>query len=513
MNFPVWEVGWGLPMLIAVVAILHVVIAHFAIGGGFFLAIYEGLAQRQGDMNLLNYVRRHSRFFLLLTLIFGAMTGVWIWFTIGLINPTGTSSLIHIFVWLWATEWVMFIVEITSALVYYFGWDRLSPHLHRKVMWVYVGAAWGSLVVINGIVTFMLTPGGWLADGNIWKGFFNPTYFPSLVFRTLLSLLMAGLFAFITGSRISEADLKRKVLRIAGGWSLMALALMVPAALWYYLSLPEGVGSFLAGSWRAVENSRTVLIYAALVLALGVVVSPLIRGARMSLGEAIALLVVGTVLFGSFEWFREAARKPYIIWGYLYSNGIRQKEVPTLKQAGVIGTAKWVRSDPSLQGKDLYRNLCAPCHSLTGYNPLATRIAEKGWNAEELTQLVMRIEHFRGAMPPFVGNGDEASAIAQYLTSEAQKTGITPLPRDGKVIWERNCGLCHTLQGFRPLKDALSGYGIEDLKEILLTSEELSPAMPPFMGSEEEAKRLAEYLHTSLPVSSTEKSSTQGDKR
>ena len=38
---------------------------------------------------------------MLLTLVFGAITGVGIWATIGLVSPHGTSALIHGYVWGW----------------------------------------------------------------------------------------------------------------------------------------------------------------------------------------------------------------------------------------------------------------------------------------------------------------------------------------------------------------------------------------------------------------------------
>ena len=105
-------------------------VSHFAVGGGLFLVVTEARARRAGDAELLDYVRRHSRFFILLTLVFGAITGVGIWFTIGLVHPSATSSLIQLFVWFWAIEWVFFATEIAAALVYYYGWDRLPRHQH-----------------------------------------------------------------------------------------------------------------------------------------------------------------------------------------------------------------------------------------------------------------------------------------------------------------------------------------------------------------------------------------------
>jgi hypothetical protein len=64
MNFPAWDVpllGGG--MLIAIVAILHVFVAHFAVGGGLFLVWSEARAYRTRDDDLLRYVRAHSTFF------------------------------------------------------------------------------------------------------------------------------------------------------------------------------------------------------------------------------------------------------------------------------------------------------------------------------------------------------------------------------------------------------------------------------------------------------------------
>src|ERR1017187_605494 len=123
-------------MLIALVAVLHVFVSHFAVGGGFFLVVTETLARRQKDAAVLDYCRRHSNFFMLLTLVFGAISGVGIWFTIGLVSPEATSSLIHIFVWGWAIEWVFFFVEIAAAIIYAYHWDTLDRQTHLIVGWI-----------------------------------------------------------------------------------------------------------------------------------------------------------------------------------------------------------------------------------------------------------------------------------------------------------------------------------------------------------------------------------------
>jgi hypothetical protein len=48
---------WGVPaagLAIAGVAILHVFVSHFAVGGGLFLVLTERKARRDGDAALLS---------------------------------------------------------------------------------------------------------------------------------------------------------------------------------------------------------------------------------------------------------------------------------------------------------------------------------------------------------------------------------------------------------------------------------------------------------------------------
>ena len=87
MNFPVWDVAFGAGLLIAMVAILHVFVSHFAVGGGLFLVLTERKARRNNDAALLGWLKSHTKFFVLVTVVFGAISGVGIWFTIGLDQP------------------------------------------------------------------------------------------------------------------------------------------------------------------------------------------------------------------------------------------------------------------------------------------------------------------------------------------------------------------------------------------------------------------------------------------
>jgi cytochrome bd-type quinol oxidase subunit 1 len=182
---------------------------------------------------MLGWLRRHSKFFALLTLVFGAVTGVGIWFTIGLVHPSATLALVRTFVWVWGVEWVFFVDEIAAAIIYHKTWARVAPGTHLVIGWVYFVSAYMSLAVINGILAFMLTPGDWLESGELWDAFFNPTYLPQLVLRTLATVAFAGFYVFVTAWR-EEPALRVRLARVAAAWALPA-TVAGPLAAWYYL--------------------------------------------------------------------------------------------------------------------------------------------------------------------------------------------------------------------------------------------------------------------------------------
>ena len=132
MNYPFWDVPYmGSGWVIGVIAIFHIMISQFAVGGGILpRAGRNQSAARKPPRMAASLCRSHSKFFLILTGVFGTVSGVGIWFAIGLAHPEATSALIHNFVFGWAMEWVFFMVELTSAAVYYYTWGpdpRLAP--------------------------------------------------------------------------------------------------------------------------------------------------------------------------------------------------------------------------------------------------------------------------------------------------------------------------------------------------------------------------------------------------
>lgn len=73
MNYPVWDLPFGYGYLLAGVAVLHVFISHFAIGGGFFLIVTERSARKTGDVARLKFLESLSKFFVLTTVVAGTL--------------------------------------------------------------------------------------------------------------------------------------------------------------------------------------------------------------------------------------------------------------------------------------------------------------------------------------------------------------------------------------------------------------------------------------------------------
>ena len=73
MNYPFWDVELGYGILMALIAVVHVFVSHFAIGGGLYLVVAERSARKRNDERRLGFVQRLSKFFVLTTVVFGAL--------------------------------------------------------------------------------------------------------------------------------------------------------------------------------------------------------------------------------------------------------------------------------------------------------------------------------------------------------------------------------------------------------------------------------------------------------
>ena len=424
MEYPIWQLttlGGG--FWIALVATVHVYVAHFAVGGGLFLVLTEQAAYRTNNIHLLEWAKKHTRFFLLLTMAFGGVTGVGIWFTVALLAPQATITLIHQFVFGWAAEWVCFLGEIVALIIYYYTWDSMNRRDHVVVGWLYFIFGWFSLFLINGIVGFMLTPGEWLATKDFWDGFFNPSFWPSLVFRSFFSAACAGLFGFLTATRIKDMDTRMLAVRTCSVWTVLGVLAVFASGWWYVAAMPPAQYEMIAfKSHRVAGFMQYFWIFGTATLIGGLLLA-IKAPMRISFTMALVVLLVGQGLFGSFEFVREAGRKPYLIWDTTYSTQILKAHVPVVNQTGAIASAKWappeirdgITDDNRIPaGEFLFQLQCAPCHSINGpMNDIRKRTAH--YDANGLDALMTGMGKLNKYMPPFVGTAEERSVLARYI--------------------------------------------------------------------------------------------------
>ncbi len=431
MEYPHWYVPFlTAPMLIPLVAIPHVVVAQLAVGGGFLLADLTRRAYQASDPGLLAYLRRFARFFILLTVVFGAVTGVGIWWTIGLTSPEATSALIHVFVFGWATEWVFFVLELVSAFAFYYLWDRLPPREHVALGWIYAFSAWMSLVLITGITAFMLTSGSWTPEKSFFVAFFNPSFVPQVLIRTGGSLAIAALGIGLHATFHANGAWKDRLVRWVSRWALGGMVCIGLGTLGYLLILPDHARLNMVRApmllvMTALNFGVTLVVIAALALGY-------IAGHRwVTPPSAVLLFMAGVLAITTGEFIREGSRKPYQVEGYILSPGVRVSDVPLYHERGFIDQTPWLalylrQRWPDLDrpdrwtdeqrvriGEAIFRYHCAGCHALTGYNGIRPII--RPWTPELIREAVRHLHRTNPAMPPWLGNEAEREALAHYL--------------------------------------------------------------------------------------------------
>jgi cytochrome bd-type quinol oxidase subunit 1 len=452
MNYPFWDIphlgsGW----VIGLIAIYHVMISQFAVGGGFYLPLAERKAMRMPEGPLrtawLKQLASHSKFFLILTAVFGTVSGVGIWFAIGLTHPEATSTLIHNFVFGWAMEWVFFLVELTTIAVYYSTWGRIDSKLHLTVGWVYAGASVCTLIIINGILAFMLTPGDtWIAvagtgqeASKFWNAFFNPTYWPSLCLRTCVCASLAGVWALITSSRIDgdkEPELKTSMVKWSVRWLVPSFVAMPFLMIWYYMMVPAsqqalltlGIDTINSGTFSTVTRMALVIIVTSATI-IGVAYFLAYRNpVEFKLAHAMSVLLLALIATGAGEYSREMLRKPYVIGRWMYSNGVRVPYVARINQEGYLVHSNWVwnghgtgsaSSTSYSRGEAIFRGECGSCHTLAGYRPLQHLL--EGRDRANITSFIVMLHDYkpdspyRRFMPPMVGSKQDIDDLADYL--------------------------------------------------------------------------------------------------
>jgi mono/diheme cytochrome c family protein/MFS family permease len=491
MDYPIWEVGIGGGMVMAIVAVLHVIVSHFAVGGGLVIAVTETLAVRRDDWEMRELARRSSLVLILVSTVFGAVSGVGIWVVAGLISPAAIASLIHSYVWGWAIEWVFFIVEIVTALVYYATWGKISKGAHLLLGWVYFASAYLSLVIINGIITFQLTPGSWLQTQSFWDGFFNPTYWPGIALRTGIAVMMAAVFMVFPALRSGREG--PRLVRFLGLWLVAGTVITAVGLLWWEAQLPELVQALFAGQHAvlpalAATRSFTVVALAATAV-FGLIFLVLLPRRVKAVLPGVLVMLMAFAAFAGYERLREGVRKPFLIHGYMFSNGLRISDIEPINANGLRSLTGWVgrrgSDKPAELGRALFVTECSICHTLDGYQGIRPLLPTFG----DMVTVVRD-------QPPGAGSEAYAERCARCHTDVSAEDMMAALPSADEMEAEPEM--------YHELVDGMIAATVLELRDsaTLFSGDatDISPPyMPPFVGDDDEAEALAAYLSALAP--------------
>lgn len=418
--YPTSEFGPAIPgLVIGAVGIVHVFVAQFAVGAGGLLLWLERLAGR-GDGLARRFLDGFFVFLVLVSFVFGALSGVGMWLTAVQVSAPTIGAMVREFHWIWAAEWCFFLLEVVAGYLFYRYRQRLTHGTRVGLLALYAVASWTSLFLINGILSWQLTPGAWLTTASVWHGFFNPSFWPSLVYRTLVAWTLAALaaiFVINVAPSFTAADRRALQRRVAPFFAPMAVMPLV--GLWFLSAIPDDSRGWLLGGSVAMTMLLTIAVGASTLLGLYAVVGIAWRGLAIERATGALLLALAFAATAAGEFVREGVRKPFTIRNVLYSNAIAPDDVARLRRDGCVTGDPYPLRGPALPtpqldvGARVFRRLCAVCHTLDGANGVLHLTAT--WTIEQLRMNVAKLQRTKAFMPPFAGTAAELESLVQWL--------------------------------------------------------------------------------------------------
>src|SRR5262249_8256581 len=118
-----------------------------------------------------------------------------------------------------------------------------------------------------GILSWQLTPGAWTTTHSLWDGFFNPSFWPSLFFRTVVSMATAALVGCVVINTMADLDREAKRSLINRAAHFLAPMLARPLlGLWSLAVMPEDSRSWVMGGSTTMTLFLTIAVGASLLI-------------------------------------------------------------------------------------------------------------------------------------------------------------------------------------------------------------------------------------------------------
>jgi cytochrome c553 len=452
MDFPLFHLDFmGNRMLVAVVAIIHVIINHgLAVGFAPLVTIIEFTGYQKGKSDpekgkSWDEMARKLMFIaFIITTTVGALTGVGIWVAASLANPASLGSLIRVFYFAWFSEWIIFVLEVIFIMIYFLTWKKSNESAKNKRRHILFGVwlsifSWLTMAIIVGILAFMMDPGSWIEKKSLFTGFLNPIYLPQLIFRTPVAMMMAGTIALMIASYILKKNNIHKpgIMKYISFWILLWMPVAAAGAFLYYWHIPRTMIGNLPvalGTQQFQDWYGSLLTTTLVVIAIGFTIGILGTISPKKLPKHLLIIpVLASFLFlGTFERLREFIRKPYVIGEYMYANGILVEEYPLYQQTGILKHTPYsefsdiTEENKIAAGEAVFTLACSRCHTTHGISSVVRKFERMYGNdtpldAEAMKVYVKSMHNVRHYMPPFPGNDAEVDALAAYVAEQQKR--------------------------------------------------------------------------------------------
>jgi len=434
--YPTWfEPGVGSGWIVGFIATIHVLFSHTSVGAAIFFAWLANHAHRHHRPELLEFIRRYGLFLLVFSYVLGSITGPGIWFSTTVASPRGISALIHSFVWMWATEWVFFVIEVVGVymLVYLVG--KIDVRTHTRITVIFALTSYTTMLVIVGILSFMMWPGraDWSETGGVLNAFYGPNTFAQLGMRTAFMFTITAVVGGIVAARFEDAELKKNIARKLAALGIGATLVGAAMLQWYLATLPETAEVVLE---NRLPDHFPVALMAAVGGSLAYFVLTWVQP-RALVSAVAGVMTVAILVFGLWpeEVARESIRKPWVAGQYVYSNQVIgrdvpgmgvKSEIPVIEAHGFLAThvfvpdsLRQITDDNRVEaGRVLALTTCSNCHSLspTGMRPLRNYFTGPHTEADVAEYLQAALSGGNTLyMPQIPFNDDEARALAAFI--------------------------------------------------------------------------------------------------
>jgi len=431
-------------MVIGSLGIVHVFLAMFAIGGGMLMCYFQWLAQTGRCPNARRFVDGYFKVLVLISFVVGAVTGVAMWFVSIQVSPRTIGMMVEEFHWIWAIEWTFFSLEITAGYCFYRFAGRLPDPDRFFLLVLYALASWFSLFWINGILSWQLTPGSWSETHNVWAGFFNPGFLPSLLFRTVTAMTIASLAGCAVVNAMPDLDRDaRTVLINKAAHLLFPMALMPFLSAWYFGTMPEDSRQMVFGGSIVMTLFMGLATGASLLIGLYAAFGLLRRKLYINGATASLLLALAFAATAGGEFVREGVRKPYTVREALYSTSVTPEEAARLRTVGCVTNDPYplrnaadYPSDQVRLGARVFRFHCSVCHTMDGANALKRLAGD--WTPMQRRMNIAQLQRTKTFMPPFSGTPEELEALVRLIEwNDAGKPRDWPVST-GREDWPEN---------------------------------------------------------------------------